>query len=164
MKGDKGIIVLFILLAAAWLLLTFSFQAGELIAGAITVIVVVFAVGRYRRVFGGVKFLRSLLFGPVYLLKFLVQLIRANLDVARRVLSPSLPINPGIVCVNTDLESPIGKLILANSITLTPGTLTLDSEKNRLFIHWIDVYGENCDESTQVIVRGFEKTLKEVVE
>lgn len=164
MKGDKGIIVLLILLAAAWLLLTSGFQAAELIAGAITVIAVVSAVGRHRRVFGGVKLVRSLLFGPVYLLKFLVQLIKANLDVARRVLSPSLPINPGIVCVNTDLESPMGKLILANSITLTPGTLTLDSEANKLFIHWIDVKGESCDESTGAIVRGFEKTLKEVVE
>lgn len=165
MKGSKSTIVLFALLAISWLLVTSTFELGEVLAGVVVVIVVVLAVGKHRQLYDGVRLsFRTVLYTPLYLMIFLWQLIKANLDVARRVLSPSLPIRPGIVCARTQMESSLGKLILANSITLTPGTLTLDAEGDRLFIHWIDVHGENCDETTEAIVSGFEKTLKEVVQ
>jgi len=165
MKGSKGTIILFVLLALAWLLITSSFEPGEVLAGVVVVLVVVLATGRHRQVYGGIRLsFRAVLYTPLYLMVFLWQLIKSNLDVARRVVSPSLPIRPGIVCAKTQLKSSIGKLILANSITLTPGTLTLDIEDDTLLIHWIDVQGESCDESTQAIVAGFEKSLKEVVE
>jgi multicomponent Na+:H+ antiporter subunit E len=105
-----------------------------------------------------------LLFLVVYGVIFLRELVKANLDVAFRVLNPSLPIHPGIVEVKTKMSSPIGKLLLANSITLTPGTLTLDVKGDRMFIHWIDVRGQDIDQSTGMIVGAFEKTLREVVE
>ena len=87
-----------------------------------------------------------------------------DLDVAVRVLKPSLPIRPGIVEVKTGMQSQLGKLLLSNSITLTPGTLTLDVQGDRMFIHWIDVKGDDIDSSTAAIVSVFERTLKEVVE
>ncbi len=57
---------------------------------------------------------------------FLIELIKANLDVAFRALNPALPVNPGIVKVPVDLKSEYGQSMLANSITLTPGTITMD--------------------------------------
>ena len=57
---------------------------------------------------------------------FPVELFKANLDVALRALNPALPINPGIVKVPVDLKSEYGEAMLANSITLTPGTITMD--------------------------------------
>jgi multicomponent Na+:H+ antiporter subunit E len=98
----------------------------------------------------------------VYLGIFLKELIKSNLDVARRVLTPSLPINPGIVEAKTSLKSKMGRMILANSITLTPGTLTIDIVDNTLYIHWIDVQTEDIEEATQQIVRKFEKYLEKI--
>ena len=165
MRNWKGTIALLLLLAASWLLIVSSLAAAELIAGAVSIVVIVLLTSRSRDLFGGLRMsLKALLFTPIYLLVFLWQLIRSNLDVARRVLSPSLPINPGIVKVQTQLQSPMGKLLLANSITLTPGTLTLDVKGDSLFIHWIDVKGSDVNAATKAIVAGFERTLMEVVE
>jgi multicomponent Na+:H+ antiporter subunit E len=165
MRNWKGTIALLLLLAASWLLIVSSVAAAELIAGAVAIVVIVLLTHRSRDLLGGLRMsLKALLFTPIYLMVFLWQLIRSNLDIARRVLSPSLPINPGIVKVQTQLQSPMGKLILANSITLTPGTLTLDVEGNSLFVHWVDVKGSDVNEATQAIVAGFERTLMEVVE
>lgn len=82
-----------------------------------------------------------------YIPVFIIEMVKANLDVARRVINPSLPINPGIIKIPTNLKSDYAKLFLANSITLTPGTLTLDVIDDQLYIHWIDV--ESTDEKIQ---------------
>jgi multicomponent Na+:H+ antiporter subunit E len=74
-----------------------------------------------------------------YLLLFTKELLIANLDVAYRVLSPSLPINPDVVAIPLRVESDAAITSIANSITLTPGTLTMDydEETNTLFVHAI---------------------------
>ena len=104
----------------------------------------------------------ALLYTFIYIIVFLYELIKSNLDVARRVITPSLPINPGIVEVKTRLRSKIGRMILANSITLTPGTLTIDIVEDTLYIHWIDVQTRDTREATEKIVRKFEKYLEKI--
>jgi multicomponent Na+:H+ antiporter subunit E len=95
-----------------------------------------------------------------YLVVFFIELVRANLDMARRVLSPSLPINPAVVEVRTGLQSSLGKLLLANSITLTPGTLSLDVQNDRLLVHWIDCPpGTDIDSATRAIAESFERHI-----
>jgi multicomponent Na+:H+ antiporter subunit E len=91
---------------------------------------------------------------------FLAELIRANVDVALRVLSPSLPIKPGIVAVKTRLKDPLARLMLANAITLTPGTFTLDIRDDILYIHWIDAGDVHDNLETDAIVQKFEKHLE----
>ena len=95
-----------------------------------------------------------------YLPVFFWEMVKANLDVAYRVLSPKMPINPGIVEFKTTLTSSVGKLALANSITLTPGTLTMDIIDDRYFIHWIDVSTQDTEKATQKIAGHFEKYLE----
>ena len=80
---------------------------------------------------------------------------------------PDLPIRPGTVAVKVNLRSDIGLTFLANSITLTPGTTTvdIDKEKGILYIHWIYVkedYGR--DNRRLPVVERFEKILKRVFE
>jgi multicomponent Na+:H+ antiporter subunit E len=87
-------------------------------------------------------------------------MIKSNLDVAKRVVDPKLPINPGIVKVKTKLKSDIAKLALANSITLTPGTLTIDVSGQYFYIHWIDVKDTDVQKASEDIVAGFEKYLE----
>lgn len=164
MGAGRGTIALFVLLALAWVLIVSGIGWQESVAGVVVVVAVLLVSRTSRRMFTGVRFtVKALLLAPVYLLIFLWHLVRANLDVARRVLSPSLPINPGIVRVRTGLTSSLGRLVLANSITLTPGTLTLDADGDSLYVHWIDVRGDDIDAATAAIVSGFERTLKEVV-
>jgi len=88
------------------------------------------------------------------------EIMKANLDVAYRVVHPRMPINPGIVVIKTELESDIAKMILANSITLTPGTFTLDVIGDRLLIHWINVKAESTEEVTELIGERFERYLR----
>jgi len=103
---------------------------------------------------------KAILYSFMFLFTFIVELVKANFDVARRVLSPSLPINPGIVEVKTKLKSKIGRVTLADSITLTPGTFTLELIDDSLFIHWIDVKSGDINENTRLIVEKFEKYLE----
>jgi multicomponent Na+:H+ antiporter subunit E len=66
-----------------------------------------------------------------------------------------------VVQVRTNLRSDLGKLLLANSITLTPGTLTVDVEGDLLLIHWIDCpAGIDMAEATRLIAADFEKHLR----
>jgi len=95
-----------------------------------------------------------------YILYLFIAIIKANLDVASRVVRPAIPLNPGIVSVKTELKSSIGKTVLANSITLTPGTLSVDINEDTLYIHWIDVKKKEEEGATEAIVKGFEKYLK----
>ena len=80
---------------------------------------------------------------------FFLELTKANLDVAYRVIT--MKIRPGIIRVHSGLKTDLGIFMLANSITLTPGTLSvgIDEETNDLFIHNINV-GEG-DEKKEIV-------------
>jgi multicomponent Na+:H+ antiporter subunit E len=99
-----------------------------------------------------------------YMPVFLWECIKANIDVAYRVIHPALPINPGIVKVKTSLKSDTALTFLANSITLTPGTLCVDIDKDKgvLYIHWIDVKAKDVECTTKIIVEKFERILKNI--
>lgn len=89
--------------------------------------------------------LATIPFGVLYILLFLAELLTANVDVARRVLSPSMPIEPDVVEVPLRVRSDLAVTTIANSITLTPGTLTMDynEDRNTLYVHGIT--GANRD-------------------
>ena len=76
----------------------------------------------------------------LFLFIFSRDLFAANIDVAKRILDPNLPISPAIVLVHLRVKSPLAITTVANSITLTPGTLTLDyvEDSNALIVHVID--------------------------
>lgn len=101
-----------------------------------------------------------------YLPKFLWECFKSNVDVAYRVLHPKLPINPGIVKVKTSLKTDIALTFLANSITLAPGTMSVDIDKDNgiLYVHWIDIKATDVESATKIVVGRFEKTLKKIFE
>ena len=98
----------------------------------------------FRRLYGGSSpFTRSLGTVPyvgLYLLTFVKELVIANLVVARIVLSPSVPIEPAVIEVPLRVRTDAAITAIANSITLTPGTLTMDYDgaTNTLYVHTID--------------------------
>ena len=64
--------------------------------------------------------------------------------------------------VKTKLKSKMARMILANSITLTPGTLTVEVQDDSFFIHWIDVKSTEIDKASKELVEKFEKYLEEI--
>ncbi len=163
----KSKLVLFIIGFIVWSLLTWPLDFQHLIAGLMVAAFVAFITGdlfsRRPHHFGHIT--RYIWF-CYYVPMFLWECLKANIDVALRVLNPKLPINPGIVKVKTTLKSDTGLTFLANSITLTPGTLCvdIDAEKGVLYIHWIDVKTQDTDKATELIVSPFEKILKKIFE
>jgi multicomponent Na+:H+ antiporter subunit E len=144
-----------------WVLLTGTLDRDELLLGGLVSRVTVFASGSRLGILSGVK-LTPL--APWYMLRYLAyffqQLALSNFDVARRVISPDLPIHPALVEIRTNLTSDLGRMLLANSITLTPGTITVEAEGDRLLIHWINC-PPDCDmeSATQAIAAGFEQHI-----
>ena len=148
-----------------WLLLTWSLEAGNVIAGLVVAAGSAILLGRYfPHPVRNVAHLNRFLWALIYLPHFIVWCVKANLDVAYRVLHRDLPIRPGIVKVKTTLQSDMAKTMLANSITLTPGTLTVDIVGDEMYIHWINVQGEGMEEHTRAIVQNFEKFVKRIFE
>lgn len=149
-----------LLMFVVWIGFTTSFQVPELITGAIVSLIVVLITAKYFSCCGLDILLPQKLFYIIkYFFVFLIALFKANFDVARRVVTPSLPINPGIVEFETKLDNEFAKMVLANSITLTPGTLSVDAVGNRFFIHWIDVVTEDQVEAHRLIAKDFEDIL-----
>ncbi|MCX7871532.1 MAG: Na+/H+ antiporter subunit E [bacterium] len=99
-----------------------------------------------------------------YIIIFLYEVIKANIDVAYRILSPNMPIKPGIVKVKTSIKSDAFLTILANSITLTPGTLSVDIDKENgyIYVHWIYVRDVDVEAVTKKIAYKFEKILMKI--
>lgn len=70
-----------------------------------------------------------------YIPWLLWEILKANLDVVRIILHPSLPISPRLVTVRTSQKTAVGQVIYANSITLTPGTISLDLRDDTILVH-----------------------------
>jgi multicomponent Na+:H+ antiporter subunit E len=152
-----------LLMFVVWLGFTTTLEPTEVITGAVvSLIVSLMTAGVFRCCALDVFLPQKLFYIIKYIFVFTIALLKANFDVARRVLSPSLPINPGIVEFETRLTNEFAKMVLANSITLTPGTLTIDMVGNRYYIHWIDVQSEDPQEAHRLIAKDFEDILLKI--
>jgi multicomponent Na+:H+ antiporter subunit E len=163
----------FLLSLATWILLTWPFPVAgppsrvpDLVAGVLAAALATWVMREPDPERLGVRFAPSrVLWGVAYVFVLAWGVLRANLDVAYRVLHPALPIRPGIVRVRTTLRTATARTALANSITLTPGTLTVDlSDDGTMFIHWIDVASQEAEEARRRIFARFERILRRVFE
>ena len=148
-----------LILWLVWVLIA-GFALYEVLLGGAASLILSFFVARYVNYSFGLSGIVGLFrFLFVYIPVFLYKLVLANLDMAYRVLSPKLPINPKIVKVPTDLKSDFLKLVLANSITLTPGTLSLDVEDDGVLVHWVNAQGDSPEDYRDAISQDFENIL-----
>jgi multicomponent Na+:H+ antiporter subunit E len=155
----------FIVLMLIWVALTWSLALPDIIAGVVVTSIIILIFSDLIPM--EINYLlnpKRMFWALVYIPAFIWQVIKSNFDVAYRVFHPEMPIRPGIVKVKTTLKSEIGKTFLANSITLTPGTLTIDCIGNDLYIHWINIISDDPEEETRLIVSKFEKYLKIIFE
>jgi multicomponent Na+:H+ antiporter subunit E len=165
-------IILFIFAFVVWNLLVYPFDSmGNIqLRDPATGVVVALVVALVMKEMTREKFSRwinpiRIFWAVCYLFILLWNISRANFDVAYRVLHPAMPIKPGVVKVKTSLKSATAITVLANSITLTPGTHTVEAkEDGTLYVHWIYVKTTDVDEATKLIVGRFEPYLKRIFE
>ncbi len=159
-------IIYFILAFITWVVLTWSVDIQFIIAGlaASAIVSILFheMLPKEHHIFiSPVRFFWFLVYVPV----FFYYILMANLDVVYRALHPAMPIKPGIVKIKTKLKTDSGITALANSITLTPGTLTVDlTDDGYLYIHWINVKSDDVEEATKHIAKRFEWFLEKIFE
>lgn len=168
-------ILLFILWFVVWALLTWPPETGDVVTGLLVSLVVCFmtldtlgeSYGRgytpaLKREGLAANLLRPF-WAVCYVLVFVWECLKANIDVAYRVIHPDLPIRPGTVRVKVSLRSDIGLTFLANSVTLTPGTTSVDVDKDNgfLYVHMLCVK-EDC--ARLAVVDRFEHILRRIFE
>lgn len=152
-----------ILLMVVWIAFTSSFATQELLVGAVvTALISILTISVFTCCELPVLYPKNIFFIFVFLFTFLFELVKSNIDVAKRVLTPSLPINPGVVKFKTNLKTNFSRMVLANAITLTPGTLSLDIIDDTFYIHWIDVKTTDPEEVHKEIAEKFEKILLKI--
>jgi multicomponent Na+:H+ antiporter subunit E len=159
-KTIKKSLLFFISLLIIWLLLA-GINIQEIIVGVIVSLLLTVIFFSKATIFSEFNINpKSIAYSIIYIFIFSVELIKSNIDVAFRVLHHKIPINPGIVKVKTKLKSKLGRVILANSITLTPGTLTVETNGEDFYIHWIDITSSDIEGATEQIIKKFEKYLE----
>jgi len=161
-----GLFTAFVCLWLAWIALTGSLNPQELAVGAIVAAFV--AVISYELLFrGGMRekfepkrWGYALAYVPAYVWAEL----KAHASVVYLILHPRMPIRPGIVRVPTELQSDFGITGLANAITMTPGTLSVDvsEEESSLYVHWIDVKAVEPEQTSRQIAGPFERFLRRI--
>ncbi len=147
-----------------YILLVLPLKPGELVIGlGVAVISAVILAGYLpfdRRVFNPLRLLRGLVYAPYFLWKMIV----ANIEIALIVINPVLRIKPSIVKGKTILKSKEGQLLLTSSITLTPGTLSIDLKDDAVYIHRVSTDKTGTEETKAEVIHPFEKFIKGVTE
>ncbi len=170
-------IATFIISYLLWLVLTgqifeiFSgkFDAEILIAGVVVCVLVALFCARFFihknpwHLFKPKRFFTLLYYCVIV---FMWELIKANVNMALIALNPKLKIKPGFVKIPSEVVSEYGQAMLANSITLTPGTMTMDiveeGGKTFYYIHWIYVESEDPNEAGEAIKGTMEKWIRRI--
>ncbi len=137
MKRKKGTIYLFIVLLFFWYVLNASIDLSTTVTGVLVSLMIVFynidltfqndelSICRLNRIKAFVVLAFLLVIG----------IVKSNIEVAKIVLSPKMPIRPGFVTIRQPLKKDINRALYANSITLTPGTLAVDMDEESILVH-----------------------------
>jgi multicomponent Na+:H+ antiporter subunit E len=164
-------LIYFVLAFIVWVLVTWPFADGRvdlqvvvagLIASFLAAVLFHEILPKEHHVFiSPVRVFWFLVYVPV----FLWYMVKANIDVVYRALHPAMPIRPGIVKIKTNLKTDSAITALANSITLTPGTLTVDlTDDGFLYVHWINVKADDTEQATRLIAQQFEWFIRKIFE
>jgi multicomponent K+:H+ antiporter subunit E len=151
--------ILTVVLWISWLLLNNSFDPGHMVLGLILAIFIPWFTSSFWQE-------KVCLKNPLTLLKFfgvvMWDIVIANITVAKLILGKNDKLQPAFFYIDLDVEHRLGISILANTISLTPGTVSCDLtvDRKRLLIHALHV--EDIDQTIADIKQRYEKPLKEV--
>ncbi len=157
------IVVTWFFLLAGWCIFTGNLDPGSLLLGATFSFVIALITYDYF-VDDSEVFLKDILPRPDIVVLYLIILIGkvyiASFDVAYRVMT--MKINPGEIRIRTRLRSELARVLLANSITITPGTLTIDLKGDYLYVHWLESKGTSALYAGELIKGMFERLLRKI--
>lgn len=156
---NKRTIILAVFLALLWLVLTGEYTVINFISGLILCYLIIMYSGSYTNIRFRIKMIPGIFLLFIYFLK---ELVLANLKVAYEIITPSLKMTPGIIKIPLDIDNDLQITLLANLITLTPGTLSLDVTPDKKFIFVHAMYIKDREKFIGEIKSGFEKRIKEI--
>lgn len=156
----KNQFLLNILLAITWMLLSGEVTAENFIEGLIIGYLILWIS---KSALGGTSYFRKIPKAISFFFYFVKELIVANLKVAFDIITPKDYMQPGIVAVPLDAETDMEITLLANLITLTPGTLSLDVSKDKKVLYIHTLYLDDTEKFRAEIKNGMEKRLLEVL-
>jgi len=131
----KRVVALFVLLFAVWLVWSGHYSPFLIAMGVLSSLLVAVIAHRMGVADEEGVPLEISLRALAYLPYLLLEIVKANIDVTRRILSPRLPIGPRIFRTRALQKSDLGRTIYANSITLTPGTVSIGVEEDEITVH-----------------------------
>ncbi|MDT0643131.1 Na+/H+ antiporter subunit E [Zunongwangia sp. F363] len=149
-----------LLLTLVWVALTGNFNFANYLFGFVLSFIILRVITRGS---GTAKYFTIVPRIIVFILYFFYELIKANLQVAYEVITPHYRMKPGIVKIPLDVKSNIGITLLANLISLTPGTLSLDVSNDRKVLYVHAMYIKDRQDFIDSIKNGFEKRILEIL-
>lgn len=161
--APQGMLSLWIVLFVVWMVANATLAPEVAVLGAAITLALAYVFSKSSDAWRQIRWTPAGLYHFVaYTGTFLVELVKANIAMMRVVYAPRIDIKPGIVRIRTRLKSPIGRLALANTIALTPGSLVIDFQGETLYIHWLDVQTTDPDKATEALAGPFETHLEKV--
>lgn len=149
-----------IVLAIVWVALTEEYTPANFVGGFVVSFI---ALAVSQRAIGGSNYFKKVPQVIRFVLFFLRELLVANLRVAYEVISPGLRSRPGIIAIPLDVRTDFEITLLANLITLTPGTLSLDISPDRRVLYVHTMYADDVKKFRDSIKKGFEKRVEELL-
>lgn len=135
MRKLRNALKLTLFLFAIWLLLSGHYTPLLLVFGVLSVLLAVFLAKRIELIDQEIQ---PILIKPSVVFYWLwlgKEIFKSNIDVARRILDPRMPISPKVFKVHAGQKTDLGRVTYANSITLVPGTVTMDVDENTFTVH-----------------------------
>lgn len=157
------IIVTMLYLMVGWILFTFSFKLSSILLGLFCSSLI--ALGTYDLFIDVQEAQRRAIFPKVHLLGILLLLVLKNILWSSIKMIPlvfTLNMTPRVVHLRTRLHSDIGRALLANFITITPGTLTIDLSGDNLLVHWLDAKTTHKSHAGKLIKDDMEKWIGKI--
>lgn len=150
-----------LLLALAWALMSGSLTSESFLMGFVVGYILLWLLSGAR---GPTRYFKRVVQALGLLLFFVKELAKANVRVAYEVITPTLYARPGVVAVPLDIQSDGAITLLANLVTLTPGTLCLDVSTDRRVMYIHTMYVDDVEKFRREIKQGFERRIQELME
>jgi multicomponent Na+:H+ antiporter subunit E len=148
-----------ILLAFIWAAVTGRFILSNVVVGMLLGYAVLFIA---QPLMGPSNYFRRIHRGVAFAFFYVWQLVLANLRVASDVLKPQARARPGVLAIPLEAKSDLEISMLANLITLTPGSVSLDVSSDRRFLYLHAMYIDDVDRYREDVKSSFERRVLEV--
>lgn len=159
----RGFLILAGVLFCVWVAANTTLSAPVVVTGLVLSIALALVFARSGSVWREVRLSPvAIVSFCIYSVRFAVEIVRANVSVLFIVFSPQINIRPAVVPVATRLKSRFGRMSLANTLVLTPGTVVVDVEEDTLMVHCLDVEEPAKPEIGQAIAAPFEPALERI--